>query len=113
MRALLLLQTLLLRTALGSASTSPALTSTPPPPDPLNCSSLSKPNPIANLYPDLPTGTINGTVLILPIPLSLARSIVPAEYPILEHVYRKLLPSFPKDQYPVIEDPPTLTGDLF
>ena len=39
----------------------------------------SAPNPIANLYPFNVTGTMNSTITVLPIPLTLARSLVPAQ----------------------------------
>lgn len=68
----------------------------------LFCQTESSPNPIAAQYPKLTTGTINGTVAIIPIPLSYARSIVPAEYPILTAQYQALLPWFPKDMFPMM-----------
>ena len=69
-------------------------------PPPL-CKSSSSPNPIAAQYPQNVTGTINGTILVVPIPLTLARTIIPAQYPILTQSYQSLLPTFPKDQYPM------------
>ena len=69
-------------------------------PPPL-CTSSSSPNPIAAQYPQNVTGTINGTIIVVPIPLTLARSIIPSQYPILTQSYQSLLPSFPKDQYPM------------
>lgn len=66
-----------------------------------NTSTESAPNPIAQQYPFLVTGTINGTLTILPIPYSLARSIIPTKYKILKHAYQSLMPEFPRDSYPV------------
>jgi hypothetical protein len=66
------------------------------------CQTHDLPNPIASLYPNNATGTLNGTVAIIPITLELARSIIPPQYRILEHAYRALIPSFPKGMYPAI-----------
>lgn len=62
----------------------------------------SQPNPIAQQYPDVPTGTFNTTLAIVPIPLAMARQLIPAQFAILEGAYRSLLPSFPADMYPVV-----------
>ncbi|KAF4636092.1 hypothetical protein G7Y89_g1988 [Cudoniella acicularis] len=64
--------------------------------------SQSSPNPIRNQYPNNVTGTLNGTVAMVPIPFSLARSIIPAKYGILTAAYESLLPGFPKNSYPLI-----------
>lgn len=64
------------------------------------CSSQSLPNPIASQYPQNITGTLNGTIAILPIPMALARSMIPAKYNILTNAYRTLLPHLPDDMYP-------------
>jgi hypothetical protein len=61
-----------------------------------------QPNPIASTYPTNATGTLNGTVAVIPISLELARSIIPTQYRILEHAYRSLLPSFPEGMYPIV-----------
>lgn len=66
------------------------------------CQTYDQPNPIASLYPNNATGTLNGTVAIIPISLELARSIIPPQYRILEHAYRALLPSFPQGMYPAV-----------
>lgn len=66
------------------------------------CTTSSAPNPIAQEYPDAPTGTLNGTLAIIPIPLATARQLIPAQYNILEGAYRALLPSFPDGMYPVL-----------
>lgn len=55
------------------------------------------------MYPDLPTGTLNMTITVIPIPLNVARSMIPIEYPILTSAYLSLLPSsWSKDSYPLI-----------
>ncbi|KAF2849572.1 hypothetical protein T440DRAFT_130179 [Plenodomus tracheiphilus IPT5] len=64
------------------------------------CQSQDSPNPIASIYPNNATGTLNGTIAVLPISLKLARQLIPAKYKIMEHAYRDLLPKFPKDMYP-------------
>lgn len=66
------------------------------------CTSIDQPNPIAALFPNNATGTLNGTIAILPIPLTLARKLIPSQYGILEHAYRSLLPSFPAGMYPAV-----------
>jgi hypothetical protein len=66
------------------------------------CQSDDQPNPIASTYPNNATGVLNGTISVVPISLDLARQLIPSQYRILEHAYRHLLPSFPKDKYPII-----------
>jgi hypothetical protein len=61
----------------------------------------SSPNPIASIYPTTPTGTVNGTLAIVPIPYQLAREIIPARYRVLNGAYKSLLPGFPAGKYPV------------
>jgi len=68
----------------------------------LECVSHSQPNPIAAQYPGNVTGTVNATLAILPIPFSLARSLIPKEYAILTSQYRSFLPELPKDMYPAL-----------
>lgn len=63
--------------------------------------SVDQPNPIAQTYPDLISGNLNGTTMIIPIDIALAQSLVP-DYPILESSYSSLLPSFPKGMYPLM-----------
>ncbi|KAK3936337.1 hypothetical protein QBC46DRAFT_321657 [Diplogelasinospora grovesii] len=65
------------------------------------CITHDQPNPIASQYPDLPTGTLNSTTAIIPIPLASALAIIPSKWRILEGAYRSLLPNFPAGQYPV------------
>jgi len=50
----------------------------------------------------LVSGTLNGTTLIVPIPLEEARALIPKEYTILENAYRSLLTSFPAGMYPLM-----------
>lgn len=66
------------------------------------CTTSSQPNPIAQQYPNTPSGTFNATLAILPIPIDTARKLIPAQYAILEGAYRELLPSFPEGMYPVL-----------
>ena len=66
----------------------------------LLCQSQSSPNPIASTYPTNATGTLNGTIAVIPIALDLARQMIPSQYRIMEHAYRALLPFFPKNMYP-------------
>lgn len=40
--------------------------------------------------------------VIIPIPLFLARRLVPSQYAILELAYRSLVPDFPEGMYPVL-----------
>jgi len=61
----------------------------------------SQPNPIAKTFPNAATGTINGTLAVLPIDFEMAREIIPRQYGILRESIRELLPMFPEDKYPV------------
>ena len=65
--------------------------------------SNSQPNPIASDYPGIGigTGTSNGTLAVIPIDYATARSIVPAQYPILNDTYHQLFPTLTPDMYPV------------
>lgn len=67
------------------------------------CVTQDSANPHAEEYPDFVSGNLNGTTLIVPIPLSIARQVIPSQYGILEDAYRSLLPSsFPQDAYPMM-----------
>jgi hypothetical protein len=88
--------------ALRFASTSYYTYADEVPVDADTCKTHDQPNPIASIYPNNATGTLNGTVALLPITLELARSIIPPQYRILEHAYRDLLPSIPKGMYPAV-----------
>ncbi|PHH79083.1 hypothetical protein CDD80_5642 [Ophiocordyceps camponoti-rufipedis] len=69
---------------------------------PHGCPSSSSPNPIADRFPDKVTGTLNGTTLIVPVDLAFARRVIPAEFGILEGLYRELVPEFPAGRYPMV-----------
>lgn len=62
----------------------------------------SSANPIAKLWPNDISGNLNGTTMIVPIPLSTAREVIPEQYGILEDAWREWLPSFPSDMYPMM-----------
>ncbi|EHL03329.1 hypothetical protein M7I_0546 [Glarea lozoyensis 74030] len=64
--------------------------------------SESAPNPIGTLYPTGITGTLNGTIVVVPIPYTLARSLIPEKFGILKEAYQSILPALPKDQYPTV-----------
>jgi hypothetical protein len=68
----------------------------------LGCTSQDAPNTIASQYPNAPTGVLNGTTVIIPIPLSLARTLIPSNLNILEHAYRALMPTFESGMYPLV-----------
>ena len=65
--------------------------------------SNSQPNPIASNYTGalIGTGTANGTLAVIPIQYAIARSMIPAQYPILNHSYRELFPNLATGMYPV------------
>jgi hypothetical protein len=62
----------------------------------------SSPNPIGTIYSGNVTGTINGTIAVVPIPYEEARSVVPSQYGILKQQYESILPGFPAGKYPLI-----------
>ncbi|RYP46102.1 hypothetical protein DL768_007658 [Monosporascus sp. mg162] len=66
------------------------------------CVTQSSANPHALDYPDFISGNLNGTTLIVPVPLTIARDLIPSEYGIMEHAYRALLPTFPEGMYPMM-----------
>lgn len=57
-------------------------------------SSNSQPNPVASQYPDDVTGTDNQTIVLMPIPYSVARAVIPQQYSILDSACRAVLPGF-------------------
>lgn len=67
-----------------------------------DCTTLSSPNPIARDYPTQASGNLNGTTLIVPIPIAEARKVIPEAYAIRTDAYRELLPDFPEDMYPMM-----------
>ncbi|KAK0629558.1 hypothetical protein B0T17DRAFT_491440 [Bombardia bombarda] len=66
------------------------------------CVSHDRPNPLAETFPNNATGVLNATLAIIPIPLDMARRLIPPQYGILEKAYRALLPDFPAGMYPVM-----------
>ncbi|EKD15513.1 hypothetical protein MBM_06141 [Drepanopeziza brunnea f. sp. 'multigermtubi' MB_m1] len=62
----------------------------------------SSPNPIKSTYPSGVTGTFNSTIVVIPIPFSVARSVIPQQWGINENAYREILPGFPRDSYPLV-----------
>lgn len=66
------------------------------------CVSHDHYNPLAEQFPNHPTGVLNGTLAIIPISLEAARRLIPPQYGILERAYRDLLPNFPEGMYPVM-----------
>lgn len=67
-----------------------------------NCLTQTVENPIWQLFPGNVTGIINATMAIVPVPYSLARSIIPAKYDILRNAYMSLLPTLPDGTYPAL-----------
>lgn len=61
----------------------------------------SQPNPLVKTFPNMTTGTINGSYVVLPPKYSVARAIVPSKYGILRESIKAVLPFFPEDKYPV------------
>jgi len=59
-------------------------------------------NPIWQQYPGNVTAMINATIALIPVSYTLARSKIPTEYGILSTGYKKLLPNWPNDMYPLI-----------
>jgi hypothetical protein len=66
------------------------------------CVGIDQPNPIAPNFPPDVTGTLNGTLAVLPVPLRKIQTVIPPQWNILEKAYRQLLPRFPKGHYPLI-----------
>lgn len=66
------------------------------------CTNHDSPNPISSQYPNLVSGNLNGTTMIIPIPVPQARQLVPKQWPILQAAYQTLLPDFPDDMYPMM-----------
>ena len=56
--------------------------------------SRSQPDPIVPQYPTDVTGTVNGTLILLPVPLRIARAVVPRQYAILTHACAAVLLGF-------------------
>ena len=68
-----------------------------------SCTTESQPNPIAAQYPNKTTGTVNGTLAILPIPYAEARSVIPPQYGILNDTIKVVLgKDWPAHMFPVL-----------
>ncbi|KAL9607944.1 MAG: hypothetical protein Q9167_007195 [Letrouitia subvulpina] len=67
-----------------------------------NNQSESLPNPIAKDYPSQVTGTLNASYFIVPITYAQARAAVPAKYPILTDLIKKMWKDYREDKYPVL-----------
>ncbi|KAG9035617.1 hypothetical protein FRB95_011023 [Tulasnella sp. JGI-2019a] len=67
----------------------------------LSGTSNSQPDPLASTYPNNVTGTVNQTIVVVPIPYSLARCLIPEKYNILSN-YAAMLPGFPSNMYPLV-----------
>ncbi|KAH8919488.1 hypothetical protein BT69DRAFT_1337254 [Atractiella rhizophila] len=71
---------------------------------PLTCllTSESQPNPLSSKFPFEPTGTKNKTLALLPIPFSLAETIL-SPYSIITHAYLPFLPAdWDTSMYPAL-----------
>ncbi|KAI5859435.1 hypothetical protein GGS23DRAFT_317443 [Durotheca rogersii] len=68
----------------------------------LPCVSRDAANRHGVRYPELVSGRLNATTLVVPIALAEARALVPAPYAIVEAAYRELLPAFPPAMYPML-----------
>ncbi|KXJ93482.1 hypothetical protein Micbo1qcDRAFT_174537 [Microdochium bolleyi] len=86
----------------SSAATVTASASAPSPPTTATCVPDGSKNPISYLWPNDISGNLNGTTLIVPIPLVQARQAIPEKYGILEHAWRAWLPDFPVGMYPMM-----------
>lgn len=103
LRILLAFLALIVALVAAASFTSPSSLTSP------TCTTLDQPNPIANIYPMNATGLLNVTLAIIPIPLDLARTLIPPQWPILTHVYEAFFASlgiseeiFPPDYYPLL-----------
>ncbi|EJT77428.1 hypothetical protein GGTG_07340 [Gaeumannomyces tritici R3-111a-1] len=65
------------------------------------CVSNSAPNTISAKFPNSATGVINGSLVVVPIPMADARAAVPAQWGILEGALKANLPGFPEGMYPL------------
>ena len=61
----------------------------------------SQPNPIASTFPNLTTGTINGSYVMIPLDYDVAQRAIP-KYKILKNAIHAILPYFPRDKYPLV-----------
>ncbi|KAL8366792.1 hypothetical protein RB595_008757 [Gaeumannomyces hyphopodioides] len=65
------------------------------------CVSRSAPNPVSAKFPNSATGVLNGSMVVVPIPMADARAAVPAQWGILEGALKANLPGFPEGMYPL------------
>ncbi|KLU91392.1 hypothetical protein MAPG_09912 [Magnaporthiopsis poae ATCC 64411] len=72
-----------------------------PAPAPATCVSASAPNTISAKFPNSATGVLNGSLVVVPIPMADARRAVPPQWGILEGAMRANLPDFPQGMYPL------------
>lgn len=66
------------------------------------CTTSDAGNTIASNFLNDVSGAVNATYAIVPIDYSLARSIIPSEYKILDSQIKKALPTLPEGTFPVI-----------
>lgn len=71
-------------------------------PSAAECTSQDSPNPIFQDYPNVVSGNLNTTIMIVPITMEKAREAIPNGWGILEDAFRSLLPSFPEGMYPMM-----------
>lgn len=64
-----------------------------------NCSTCA-PNPIANIYPNNVTGTVNATTSVIVVPLAYAQLLLPSHLKPLPHAYARFY--IPSTHYPLI-----------
>jgi hypothetical protein len=65
------------------------------------CTTSDAENTIASNFLNDVSGALNATYAIVPIDYSLARSIIPSEYGILNGQMKKALPALPEGTFPV------------
>ena len=62
---------------------------------------ISQNNPISTKFTTQTTGTINSTIIVIPVNYTQARAVIPSQYPILTKQYQQWMPNLGDDQYPV------------
>lgn len=67
-----------------------------------DCVPQDSPNTIYPDYPNIVSGNLNTTIMIVPISMETAREVIPNGWGILEDAFRSLLPSFPEEMYPMM-----------
>jgi hypothetical protein len=66
------------------------------------CVTHDQPNQVAEKHPNSATGTLNATLMVIPISMARARQLIPSQYPILEDDLRTAFPALAADTYPVV-----------